>query len=95
MADAQTTGLISRVVDDKDLLNKGRVTARTLAESTTIAIAATRQLLLQSFRSESESHLERETRSIAALSAGMECFEGVQPVSERRWPRFYKGAEYC
>jgi 2-(1,2-epoxy-1,2-dihydrophenyl)acetyl-CoA isomerase len=81
-------------VDDEDLLNEGRITARTLAESATSAIAATRRLLLESFHSEFESHLERETRSIAALSAGKESLEGIRAFNEQRKPRFYQGAEY-
>jgi 2-(1,2-epoxy-1,2-dihydrophenyl)acetyl-CoA isomerase len=89
-ADAQTIGLISRVVDDHDLLDEGRLTARALAESATSAIAATRQLLLESFHSEFESHLERETRAIATLSAGKESGEGIRAFSERRRPQFHQ-----
>jgi 2-(1,2-epoxy-1,2-dihydrophenyl)acetyl-CoA isomerase len=92
-ADAQAIGLISRVVDDGDLLDEGRQTARTLAESATRAIAETRRLLLESFHGELESHLERETRSIAALSAGKESLEGIRAFRERRKPRFHQAAE--
>ncbi len=89
--DAQAMGLINRVVDDDDLVSEGRATARTLVDSATKAIAASRELLLESFHGEFEAHLEREARSIAALGAGDEAGEGIRAFTERRKPRFRRG----
>ncbi|VWC54692.1 enoyl-CoA hydratase [Burkholderia aenigmatica] len=91
--EALAIGLINRVVNDEDLANEGRTMARTLVESATKALAASRELLLESFHGEFEAHLEREARSIAALGAGEEACEGIRAFTERRKPRFVQDTE--
>lgn len=87
-SEAETIGLITRLVDDADLPGEGAQIAARLAASATDAIGAARNLLLASFDGALEGQLERETRSIAAAGATAECREGVDAFLARRKPDF-------
>jgi len=86
--DAAAQGLITRVVDEADLLAAGREAAQTLATSATTALGAARNLLLASFESSLESHLENEARGIATCSKSADAREGVAAFSEKRAANF-------
>lgn len=88
--EAEAIGLVTRTVDDARLAAEGAELARTLVSSATAAIGATRRLLLESYDTGLEAHLEKEARSIAALGAGPEVREGVAAFIERRRPAFYR-----
>lgn len=89
--EAATIGLVTRTVPDCDLVGEGTQQAALLAAAATGAIGAARALLLASFESTLEEHLERETRSIAALGATPDCQEGAAAFLARRKPIFWGG----
>jgi 2-(1,2-epoxy-1,2-dihydrophenyl)acetyl-CoA isomerase len=81
-------GMVTRVVDDDQLIEAGRETAARLASSPVAAIGATRGLLQESFSSSFESQLEREARAISAAGASVECREGLAAYFAKRAPDF-------
>ncbi len=89
--EAEVIGLITRLVDDEQLLEEGRATAARLAASANAAAGAARALLQDSFSSTYETQLERETRAISTAGAGAECREGLAAFFAKRPPEF-KGA---
>lgn len=90
---AEDIGLITRVIDDDRLLAEGMALGKTLANSATMALGETRRLLAETYETGLEVHLEKEARSIAGLSYGIEAREGISAFSEKRRPKFYQGAE--
>lgn len=86
--EAGSIGLVTRVVDDDALASEGAKLVQSLVASATQAIGATRRLLLETYENGLEAHLEKEARSIAALSSGPEVREGVAAFSEQRKPNF-------
>jgi 2-(1,2-epoxy-1,2-dihydrophenyl)acetyl-CoA isomerase len=86
--EAHTWGLVTRVVDPAALTGEGSALAERLAGLSTPAIGAARALLLESFGATLETHMEREARSIAALSLGLESREGVSAFLHKRRPDF-------
>jgi 2-(1,2-epoxy-1,2-dihydrophenyl)acetyl-CoA isomerase len=87
-SEAERLGLVTRVVDDKSLPEEGATLASTLAQSATRALGATRSLLLQSFESSFETHLELEARTIAAAGTTAESAEGISAFVSKRSPHF-------
>lgn len=90
--EAAAIGLVTRVVADGDLADEGLKQARSLAAAATLAVGAARALLLESYGGSFEGQLERETRSIAALSGTADSREGVAAFLARRRPEFSGGA---
>lgn len=86
--EAEQIGLVTRVVDDDGLAGEGAKVAGALARSATLALGATRSLILQSFDSSYESHLEREARAIVAASKTSESAEGIAAFLSKRLPDF-------
>lgn len=89
--EAETIGLVTRLVDDEALLEEGRATAAQLANAAVGAVGAARALLQESFSSGYETQLEREARAISAAGASTECREGLAAFFAKRPPDF-KGA---
>lgn len=90
-AEAEAIGLITRAVDDADLAAEGTKLATRLAQGATSAIGRSRALLLQSFENGWETHLELESRGIAASIAAPEGREGVAAFLAKRKPDFAGG----
>ena len=90
-AEAESIGLVTRVVDDEALEAEGLNAATHLAGSATAALGAARSLLLESFPATLETHLEREARAISAASAGGERQEGIAAFLAKRKPHFASG----
>jgi len=86
--EAQAIGLITQVVADSELDGAGREAAQMLAAAATSAIATTRRLLLDSFASSLEPHLEREACGVVARGADAEAREGIAAFNEKRTPNF-------
>jgi|SRR5208337_3522884 len=82
--EAAAIGLVTRVVEDDRLYTVGADVAGQLANASTAALGAARNLLLGPFESELEAQLERETRSIAALGGSDETRALVAAFLERR-----------
>jgi 2-(1,2-epoxy-1,2-dihydrophenyl)acetyl-CoA isomerase len=87
-SEAERIGLVTRVVDDEALAEEGAKLASTLAQSATQALGATRSLILESFDSSFEAHLEREARTIAAAGMSRESVEGISAFVAKRAPEF-------
>lgn len=89
--EAERIGMITRVVDDEQLMEEGRAAAALLASCATGAFAAARTLLQDSFSTDYDTQLEREARTISAAGATAECREGLAAFFAKRTPDF-KGA---
>jgi 2-(1,2-epoxy-1,2-dihydrophenyl)acetyl-CoA isomerase len=87
-AEAQTTGLVTSVVDDEMLADAGNKMAESLSRSATRALGAARSLLLESFQSSYETQVEREARAIAAAGRDPESAEGIAAFLAKRPPNF-------
>lgn len=90
--EAHAIGLVTRIVDADRLVGEALSLTRTLAAGATRAIGRTRALLLDSFASTLETHMEREGRAIAMSSGDAEGREGVAAFLAKRAPRFGGGA---
>jgi 2-(1,2-epoxy-1,2-dihydrophenyl)acetyl-CoA isomerase len=87
-AEAQSNGLITRVVDDDALALEGDKMAATLSQSATKALGMARSLILQSFHTSFETQLEDEARSIASAGRDAESIEGIAAFMAKRPPQF-------
>ena len=85
--DAESIGLVTRVVEDEALADEGAAMARRLADAPVAALGAARSLLSQSFETGFEAQLDRELRSMAAAGAG-EAREGLAAFLAKRTPDF-------
>lgn len=86
--EAAAIGLVTRVVDAGALDEEARKAAGDLARGATGALGATRRLLIESFSGTFESHMEAESRAIAAQGRTPEGREGVAAFLGKRAPNF-------
>ena len=86
--EAAAIGLVSRTVADGELDKEVAAAAETLAASATSAVGTTRNLLLESFTNSLETHMERESRAIAAASRTPAGREGIAAFLAKRKPDF-------
>lgn len=77
-------GLVNSVVPAAELAQSVDSLARKLAEGPTLAHGGIKKLLMMSGNDTLESQMERETRSIAALSQSADGLEGVKAFVEKR-----------
>jgi 2-(1,2-epoxy-1,2-dihydrophenyl)acetyl-CoA isomerase len=87
-AEAEEIGLITRMVEDSEIVEEGAAVATSLSQSATAALGATRSLLLGSFAAEFETQLDKETRAITAAAARVESREGIAAFLSKRKPNF-------
>jgi 2-(1,2-epoxy-1,2-dihydrophenyl)acetyl-CoA isomerase len=86
--EAAAMGLITRVVEGDALQQEAVSLSRELSRSATSALGVTRRLLLDSFSTQVETQMERESRAIAAQARTSEGREGVAAFVEKRAPSF-------
>jgi 2-(1,2-epoxy-1,2-dihydrophenyl)acetyl-CoA isomerase len=86
--EAESFGLVSRVVEDDALERDGMKTASILSSGPTGALAAVRELLLQTFGNGLETQMELEARAMAQAARGGDVREGLAAFIERRKPSF-------
>lgn len=86
--EAARIGLVSRVVNEAELMDAARATAERMGGESGAAIGRTRLLLHSSFADELETHLDNEARSIARAAQADEGREGVRAFLEKRRPQF-------
>lgn len=89
--EAARIGLVTRVVEDADLVTEGHDIATQLAAGATKALAATRRLLLSGLTQPLETQMELEARAIADAAAGNEGREGISAFLDKRKPIFVPG----
>ena len=86
--EAAAIGLVTRAVDDADLVAAGQAVAARLAESSAASLAGARALLASSLLNPLDVQLDLEARTIAAAGATPESREGVAAFLGRRKPNF-------
>ncbi len=86
--EALEIGLVTRVVNDADLMNEARSMAEELASGATRALAASKRLLWDGLGSTVEARLPDESRTVSELSGTEDAREGLAAVIERRSPNF-------
>lgn len=87
-AEALELGLVTRVVPDAELEDRGFELARELAAGPTQALAETKRLLWEGIGRSVEDGLPDEARTVSRLSGTHDALEGLQAVIERRTPQF-------
>lgn len=86
--EAAAMGLITRVVDDGELVEQTDALARQLAAGPTRAFGSVKRLFAASMESTLESQMMRETEAIAAAGATPDGREGIRAFVEKRRPGF-------
>lgn len=86
--EAVRIGLVTRVVEDSDLMIEAVAVAQRLAQSSPGAFRATRDLLLSSSDAGLEVHLAREADAIAQAAGRCDGREGIAAFVEKRRPVF-------
>lgn len=87
-SDAVALGLITRAVDAGSLTSETQAVSDALASQATSALGLARRLLLESFESGLETHMERESRAIAESIGTPDGREGVRAFLAKRKPVF-------
>ena len=86
--DALEMGLITSVVSDAELEQKGAQIAAELAGMASQSIACVKKLLLASFDNSLETQMEIEGRYVSQCAATEDGREGIQAFLEKRTPEF-------
>lgn len=81
-------GLINRVVPDDQLLLAALEIARQWAKGPTRSLGETKRLILSGATESLESQMERESRTIAAMSGSADGREGIAAFVAKRPPKF-------
>jgi len=87
-AQALAWGLVTKVSEDGRVLEEARKMARELAEGSLHSFGWCKQLLMDSFHTPFESHIERERQGLSSCAAHPDGQEGLKAFSERRKPKF-------
>lgn len=86
--EAERSGLVSRVVPAKDLLDDALATAGKIAEKSTIATIATKEAVNRAYETTLREGILFERRVFNALFATEDQSEGMAAFAEKRKPRF-------
>ena len=81
-------GVIDRVVPDDDLYDAAMEQAKIFAAGPTKAYGATKRLLQETWDAGLETQMDRETRSIGALTRTADAVEGIDGFVNKRKPDF-------
>jgi enoyl-CoA hydratase len=87
-AEAERSGLVSRVVTAKDLLRDAQETAAKIAEKPPIAVRAAKEAVNRSYETTLREGLLFERRLFDALFATEDQAEGMAAFAEKRSPQF-------
>ena len=87
-AEAERSGLVSRVVPAKDLLRDARDTAAKIAEKAPLAVRAAKEAVNRSYETSLREGLLFERRLFFALFGTEDKAEGMAAFIEKRGPRF-------
>jgi 2-(1,2-epoxy-1,2-dihydrophenyl)acetyl-CoA isomerase len=82
--DAAAAGLVTRVVDDADLLAQAGALAERLAKGATRALGGIKRLLRASAAESLEAQLENESRTLAETVKTRDAREGLAAFAEKR-----------
>jgi len=81
-------GLVTKVVEDGKVLEEAWKMARELAERSLHSFGWCKQLLIDSFHTSFESHIERERQGLSSCAAHPDGQEGLRAFLEKRKPKF-------
>ncbi len=81
-------GLVTKVVEDGSVREEAWKMARELAEGSLHSFGWCKQLLIDSFHTPFESHIERERQGLSSCAAHFDGQEGLKAFSEKRKPKF-------
>ncbi len=87
-AEAESSGLVSRVVPAKDLLKDAKATAAKIAEKSMLSVLAIKETVNRSYETTLREGLLYERRVFHALFATDDQSEGMAAFSEKRSPKF-------
>jgi 2-(1,2-epoxy-1,2-dihydrophenyl)acetyl-CoA isomerase len=86
--EAMAAGLVTRVVADDALEMEARRLAAVLARGPTLALAASKRLILDAWHRTPAEQMGEEARLMSALGASEDAREGVASFLSKRAPRF-------
>jgi 2-(1,2-epoxy-1,2-dihydrophenyl)acetyl-CoA isomerase len=81
-------GLVTKVVEDGRVMEEAWKMARELANGSLHSFGMCKQLLIDSFHTPFESHIERERLGLSSCAAHPDGQEGLKAFSEKRKPIF-------
>jgi 2-(1,2-epoxy-1,2-dihydrophenyl)acetyl-CoA isomerase len=87
-AEALDWGLVTRTVPAADLASEAEALATRLAAGPTVALAAMRRLLRESWGATLEQQLDAESAAITRSARSADAREGITAFAARRPPRF-------
>ncbi len=87
-AEAESSGLVSRVVPAKDLIKDAKATAAKIAEKSMLTVMAIKETVNRSYETTLREGLLYERRVFHALFATDDQSEGMAAFSEKRTPQF-------
>jgi len=87
-AEAESSGLVSRVVQAKDLLKDAKATAQKIAEKSMLSVMAIKESVNRSYETTLREGLLYERRIFHALFATDDQTEGMNAFAEKRSPQF-------
>lgn len=87
-AEAESAGLVSRVVPCKDLLKDAKATAAKIAEKSMLTVMAIKESVNRSYETTLREGLLYERRVFHALFATDDQTEGMNAFAEKRAPQF-------
>lgn len=86
--EAERIGMVTRIVDDQELVSEGEELVEQLARGAVGAFGAVRELLFGSFSSSLHDQLTIEARTIASQAREHEGVEGIASFLEKRPPNY-------
>lgn len=86
--EAESSGLVSRVVPVKDLIAEARITATKIAEKSMLSVMAIKEAVNRSYELSLREGLLFERRVFHALFSTKDQAEGMAAFSEKRTPQF-------
>ena len=87
-AEAQSWGLVNRVVPPENVMDKACAMAQQIASGPTMAFGGVKRLLDTAFSDGLETQLDRETRSIADMMRTNDGPAGISAFLAKETPRF-------
>ncbi len=87
-AEAERSGLVSRVIPDDDLLDEALATAAKIAEKSLLAVMATKEAVNRAYETTLSEGVRFERRMFHALFATEDQKEGMEAFSEKRQAQF-------
>lgn len=86
--EAESWGMVNRVVDAADLMSEARKLATTFAGGATKAYGTSKRLLLSAFEASMETQLEHETVGIASMTRTEDGRGGIHAFANKQKPDF-------